>query len=100
LKLGQATPILGSLLLNIENLRKSYGTPDGSVQAVVDVPVFSLDTAQQMALCGTSGSGKTTFLNLIAGILQPDEGRIELDTFQQTSWPKWVRRSFLFSVKL
>jgi len=67
------------LLLTIENLRKSYGTPDGSVQAVVDVPVFSLDTAQQMALCGTSGSGKTTFLNLIAGILKPDAGRIELD---------------------
>jgi len=46
---------------------------------VIDVPAFSLDTGQQVALCGTSGSGKTTFLNLIAGILLPDEGRIELD---------------------
>jgi len=73
------TPILPSLLLNIENLCKSYGTPDGSVQTVVDVSEFSLDAAQQTALCGTSGSGKTTFLNLIAGILQPDAGRIELD---------------------
>ena len=67
------------MLLNIENLRKSYGTPDGSVQVVVDVPSFSLESGQQTALCGTSGAGKTTFLNLIAGILQPDEGRIELD---------------------
>jgi len=46
---------------------------------VIDVPAFSLDAGQQVALCGTSGSGKTTFLNLIAGILLPDEGRIELD---------------------
>mgnify|MGYP003976991107 FL=1 len=46
---------------------------------MIDVPAFSLDAGQQVALCGTSGSGKTTFLNLIAGILLPDEGRIELD---------------------
>ena len=70
--------ILALLLLNIENLRKSFGTPDGSVLTVVDIPAFSLDSGQQTALCGTSGSGKTTFLNLIAGILQPDEGRIDL----------------------
>ena len=66
------------MLLNIENLRKCFGTPDGSVMTVVDVPSFSLESGQQTALCGTSGSGKTTFLNLIAGILQPDEGRIDL----------------------
>ncbi len=67
------------MLLSIKNLRKSFGVPDGSVLTVVDVPGFTLDTKQQTALCGTSGTGKTTFLNLIAGILQPDEGRIDLD---------------------
>ena len=67
------------MLLSIKNLRKSFGAPDGSVLTVVDVPDFTLDTKQQTALCGTSGTGKTTFLNLIAGILQPDEGRIDLD---------------------
>ena len=71
--------ILALLLLNIENLRKSFGTPGGSVLTVVDIPAFSLDSGQQTALCGTSGSGKTTFLNLIAGILKPNEGRVELD---------------------
>ena len=71
--------ILALLLLNIENLRKSFGTPGGSVLTVVDIPAFSLDSGQQTALCGTSGSGKTTFLNLIAGILKPDGGRVELD---------------------
>jgi ABC-type multidrug transport system ATPase subunit len=86
--------ILALLLLNIENLRKSFGTPGGSVLTVVDIPAFSLDSGQQTALCGTSGSGKTTFLNLIAGILKPDGGRVELDTFQQISLPKPVRRFF------
>jgi len=66
------------LLLSIENLKKSFLASDGTTQKVVDVESFSMDKGQQIALSGTSGSGKTTLLNLIAGILQPDEGQIEL----------------------
>ena len=33
---------------------------------------------QQLALAGESGSGKTTFLHLIAGILKPDSGAIKI----------------------
>src|SRR5687768_8642974 len=32
-----------------------------------------------VALRGESGSGKTTFLNLVAGILQPDSGSVRID---------------------
>ena len=66
------------MLLSIENLKKSFLASDGTTQKVVDVESFSLDKGQQIALSGSSGSGKTTLLNLIAGILQPDEGQIEL----------------------
>ena len=45
----------------------------------MDVPDFTLDAQMQVALAGESGSGKTTFLNLIAGILQPDTGEIFFD---------------------
>jgi ABC-type lipoprotein export system ATPase subunit len=63
-------------LLEIERLRKSFATPDGSLHTVIDVPSFALAEKTQVALRGESGSGKTTFLNLIAGILKPDAGRI------------------------
>ncbi|MDB6127112.1 MAG: transporter ATP-binding protein [Verrucomicrobia bacterium] len=46
---------------------------------VVDVPAFSLARGQQLALRGESGSGKTTFLHLIAGILAADAGRVTID---------------------
>ncbi len=48
------------------------------MQTVVDVPKFALEEKQQLALRGESGSGKTTFLNLIAGILKPDSGLIKM----------------------
>ena len=35
-----------------------------------------MEEGTQIAFRGSSGAGKTTFLNLIAGILQADSGRI------------------------
>ena len=65
-------------VLEVTNLRKSFRGPDGADHRVVDVTAFSLEPRAQVALSGESGCGKTTFLNLIAGILQPDTGRVLL----------------------
>ena len=62
--------------LDIANLHKSYRAPDGETVPVVGVASYTLAAGEQAALVGGSGSGKTTFLNLIAGILRPDSGRI------------------------
>ena len=53
-------------------------SPDGERKTIVDVPAFSLAAGQQLALRGESGSGKTTFLHLIAGILAADSGSIRI----------------------
>lgn len=65
-------------LLEINDLVKSYARPGGGVHRVVDVREFSLEAGEQWALRGESGTGKTTFLNLIAGILAPDSGSVRL----------------------
>ncbi|MBI2512358.1 MAG: ABC transporter ATP-binding protein [Opitutae bacterium] len=73
-------------LLAVRDLVKSYprstaprpGDANGRT-TVVDVQEFSLEAGEQRALRGESGTGKTTFLHLIAGILAPDSGHLTLD---------------------
>ncbi len=45
-----------------------------------------------LVIVGPTGSGKTTILNLIAGIIKPDEGSIVLDGLDLTSLPIDSRR--------
>lgn len=72
-------------LLEINNLTKSFAAPSGEKTLIVDVPSFSLEEGAQVALEGASGSGKTTFLNLIAGILQADGGTIRVAGQEMTA---------------
>ena len=68
-------------LLEISDLKKSFRTPEGEMQTVLDVPAFSLETGQKRVLRGASGTGKTTLLNCIAGILSPTSGIVRLDGY-------------------
>jgi putative ABC transport system ATP-binding protein len=73
-------------MLAITDLQKSYPVPGTSQRRrIVDVPSFSLAAGAQLALRGESGSGKTTFLNLIAGILEADAGRILIGDTEVTA---------------
>ena len=67
------------LLLAVHDLLKAFALPGGGTHRVVDVGEFTLAAGAQLALRGESGSGKTTFLHLIAGILAPDSGSLVLD---------------------
>lgn len=73
-----ATDLHCMAVLEVADLVKTYRSPDGEVSRIVDVSRFQMNEGDHIALQGSSGSGKTTFLNLIAGILQPDSGTIRL----------------------
>lgn len=48
-------------------------------QPSLSFPGFSLSRGESVLLLGKSGSGKTTFLNLLAGLLSPSQGQVILD---------------------
>ncbi len=80
--------------LRLENVKKSYREPDGTQLPVLNVESFELGDAEQVALIGDSGGGKTTLLNVIAGITLPDSGRVQIDGTEITGFAEPIRDRF------
>jgi sn-glycerol 3-phosphate transport system ATP-binding protein len=70
----------------VENLGKRWTTPTGVVHGVQGLS-FALDEGTFNVLLGPSGCGKSTTLRLIAGLDQPDEGRISIAGRDVTELP-------------
>jgi putative ABC transport system ATP-binding protein len=69
------------MTLIIRDLIKSFAQPGGGKLTVLDIARFDIGNGQdseQVCLIGESGGGKTTLLHLIAGLLTPDSGSIQV----------------------
>jgi ABC-type lipoprotein export system ATPase subunit len=86
-------------MLAVADLKKSFLSPEGQRVEIVNVREYSVAPGAQVALRGESGSGKTTFLNLIAGILAADSGRVKLAGAEMTALSE-PRRDRLRAEKL
>jgi NitT/TauT family transport system ATP-binding protein len=64
-------------LLRTEAVSKTYRTPDHLGRLVLDHVDFSLHDGEITAILGKSGSGKSTFLRILAGLVPPSEGAVE-----------------------
>ena len=69
-------------ILNVEHLTHGFGD-----RAIFHDVSFRLLKGEHIGLVGANGEGKSTFMNIITGKLQPDEGTIE--------WSKNVRVGYL-----
>lgn len=72
--------------LRLEGLTKRYDSV-----AAVDGVTLSVERGEFFTLLGPSGCGKTTILRCVAGILDPDAGRITLNGGDITHRPLWAR---------
>ncbi len=77
-------------MIKVEGLTFNYGA--GGFR--LHVPTFSLRDGERLAIVGPSGRGKTTLLNLIAGILTPETGRIDIAGTDVTALSDAERRRF------
>ena len=69
------------MLLTAEHLKKNYG----SRQLLDDVTLY-LNPGDKVGLIGVNGTGKSTLLKVLAGVEQPDEGKVSLDPNVQLAW--------------
>ncbi len=64
--------------LRIEDLSFRYGSASDNTPPVVRIDRFELGEGEFALLRGRSGSGKTTLLSLVAGLLEPTLGGVEI----------------------
>jgi len=63
---------LGKKILELEGVGKSYGG-----HAVIEPFSRSFKAGERVGAVGPNGSGKTTFLDLVSGRIEPDRGRVD-----------------------
>lgn len=67
-----------ALIIKCDNLVKIYKTKDSEVMALQGLDM-NVEKGELMAIVGKSGSGKSTFLNMVGGLDKPSAGRLYVD---------------------
>ena len=71
-------------MIEVKDLCFSRSDGDNK-HCILDRLNLSVPTAQHLALLGDSGSGKTTFLHVLAGLLQADSGSVSVNNQELSS---------------
>ncbi len=69
------------MLLTAENIKKNYG-----MKQLLDGVTLYLNAGERVGLIGVNGTGKSTFLKVLAGVEDPDSGRITRDPNVQVAY--------------
>ncbi|EGP9052832.1 ATP-binding cassette domain-containing protein, partial [Listeria monocytogenes] len=73
--------------VNIHNLKKKYGD-----KIIINNLSIMINFNSKLTLVmGANGSGKSTLAKMIAGIILPDEGTLQLSN--QLDFSKWTKRN-------
>ncbi len=74
---GSATVTTASPSVTLTDVSKRYGVGDAGVVALSDITLH-VEPGQFVCLVGASGCGKTTLLNLVAGLDRPTVGTVDV----------------------
>ena len=70
---------MNEIILRAKEIKKSFKSPNGGTIDVLRGANLEIARGQSISLRGESGAGKTTFLNVIAGLESPTSGEIYWD---------------------
>ena len=86
-------------VIEAENLTYTYSTGTPFAKTAVDNVSFSINKGEFLAVIGHTGSGKSTLIQHLNGLIRPTSGRILIDGEDLWKDPKDIRR-FRFKVGL
>ncbi len=82
-------------MLDIEELYKTFNAYTINEKRVLKGLNLTLAESDFVTVIGGNGAGKSTMLNMIAGVHYPDSGSIRLDGMDITRMPEFKRASYL-----
>lgn len=82
-------------MLDIRDLYKTFNAYTINEKKVLKGLNLTLEESDFVTVIGGNGAGKSTMLNMIAGVHYPDSGNITLDGMDITRMPEYRRASYL-----
>ena len=73
-------------IISFENVNLSYGS-----RLILDNINFKINEGQIFGMLGPNGVGKSTIFNLITGLIQPNSGKIKLNSTDVLDYPIYLR---------
>ena len=73
-------------IISFENINLSYGS-----RLILDNINFKINEGQIFGMLGPNGVGKSTIFNLITGLIQPNSGKIKLNSTDVLDYPIYLR---------
>jgi ABC-2 type transport system ATP-binding protein len=74
-------------VITVTNVHKRFGS-----QSVLSGMNFSVEKGSIVGLLGPNGSGKTTMIRLLNGVIQPEQGTMEINGFSPTTEGNMIRQ--------
>jgi putative ABC transport system ATP-binding protein len=82
-------------MLKISGLSKTFNLGNINEKLAVNNVNLTLKAGEFVTVIGGNGAGKSTLLNCIAGVYEPDQGSILLDSMDITFWPEYKRSQYI-----
>ncbi len=82
-------------MLNVDKISKTFNAGTVNEKCAINKLSFKLNDGDFVTVIGGNGAGKSTFLNLLAGVYIADCGKITLDDTDITKQPEHVRAKLL-----
>lgn len=78
-------------MIRLENVAVTFGRGTANEVRALRGLSLSLADGELVTVVGSNGAGKSTLLNTIAGVIQPDSGRVIVGDYHVTRWSEHRR---------
>ncbi len=83
-------------MVEVRELTKAFPTPSGGQKQAVARVTFRVEAGEIYGLLGPNGAGKTTTLRILAGLMQPTSGHVQVNGVDMVANPQTAKQSLGF----